>query len=84
MNGTATAGSDYVTTGGTLTFTAGQTSKTFVVNGIEDLTDESDENYTITLSNPTNASLTDASGLGTVVDDDGTPSLQVADTSATE
>ncbi len=43
VNGTATAGSDYVATSGTLTFTAGQTAKTInvVVNG--DTTIEANE-----------------------------------------
>ena len=48
-NGTATAGQDYVAASGTITFAAGETSKTVnvVVNG--DATSESDETFTVTL-----------------------------------
>lgn len=46
--------------------------------------DEPNETYTVDLFNETNVIVTDASGLGTIVDDDGAPSLTVNDTSATE
>ena len=39
-NGTATAGSDYTAASGTLTFSAGDTSKTFTVPVLGDSTDE--------------------------------------------
>ncbi len=50
---TATAGSDYTAASGTLTFDAGQTSKTISVSVQGDLNVESDETFTVTLSNPT-------------------------------
>ena len=90
---TATAGgvSDTADTGdlagsltGTLTFAPGDTSKTFTVSTAEDTTDEADETFTVTLSGPTNATLGDGTGTGTIADDDGAPSLSVADAAAAE
>ena len=74
--GTATSGTDYTAiTGGTLTFAAGTTSQTFHVSVTGDVVDESDETVVVTLSSPTNATLssTAASATGTITDDDGTP-----------
>lgn len=72
-DGTATAGTDYQTTSGTLTFTPGQTTQTItvVVNG--DTTFEPDETFFVNLAGPTNATLTDASGQGTITNDDAAP-----------
>ena len=90
---TATAGgaSDTADTGdlagtltGTLSFAPGDISKTFTVSTAEDTTDEADETFTVTLSGPTNATLADATGTGTIADDDGAPSLSVADAAAAE
>jgi hypothetical protein len=51
-NGTATAGSDYQASAGTLTFAAGQTSLTFSVTILTDASDEPDETVILTLSAP--------------------------------
>ncbi|WP_193747488.1 retention module-containing protein, partial [Cellvibrio sp. OA-2007] len=69
-NGTATAGSDYTSVSGTLNFAAGETSKTITVNIADDSIFEGNENFFITLSNPTNATLGTAVGTGTIVDND--------------
>ena len=70
-NGTATAGTDYTAKSGTLTFTAAQTSKTFTVSTIPDSTFEGNETFNVTLSSPTSpATLADAVGIGTIIDDD--------------
>ena len=69
---------------GTLSFAAGETSKTFMVSTAEDTTDEAAETFTVTLSGPTNATLGDGTGTGTIADDDGAPSLSVADAAAAE
>jgi hypothetical protein len=69
-NGTATAGSDYTTTSGTLTFAPGQTSKPIPVPVIGDTTVEADETFTVTLSSPTNATLGTAQATGTITNDD--------------
>lgn len=69
-DGTATAGSDYQATGATLTYTAGQTSKTINVTVSGDPVGEPDENFFVNLTNPTNASIADGQGLGTILNDD--------------
>ena len=72
-NGTARSGSnrDYIATSGTLRFTPGQLTKTVSVRINNDTTVESSETFTVRLSNATNATLADSSGLGTIVDNDG-------------
>ena len=70
--GTATSGTDYTAiTGGTLTFTAGTTSQTFDVSVTGDTTDEANETVVVTLSNAANATISTATGTGTIVNDDG-------------
>jgi hypothetical protein len=71
-NGTAAAGSDYVSTSGTLTFAPGQTNQTVTVNATGDLNPEANETFVVNLSNPVNATIVDGQGLGTLVNDDAT------------
>ncbi len=77
-NGTAIAGSDYQTTSGLLTITKGQTSNTITVNVSGDTAHEPDETFFVNLSNPSNAIIAKAQGIGTIINDDnaGAPSLQ--------
>ena len=85
--GTATSGTDYTAiTGGTLTFAVGTTSQTFDVSVTGDTTDEADETVVVTLSDPTNATVssTAGSGTGTITDDDDPPTVSVAAASVTE
>ena len=82
-DGTATAGADYTAISATtLTFAAGETSKTFPVGVLVDSTDEADETVTLTLSNASNASISDATGTLTITDDDAAPSLSIDDVTA--
>ena len=85
-NGTATAGSDYVAQSGTLTFTAGQTTKTVVVVVNGDLTVEPNETFMVNLSSPTGATILDGQGVGTIMNNDGAalPTLSIGDVSVTE
>ena len=69
-NGTATAGSDYTAGAGNLTFNPGVTSLPIVVAAIGDQVAESDETFTVNLSNPSNAVIGDGTGTGTIVNDD--------------
>ena len=70
---TAVAGSDYTPVGGTLNFPAGTTRRAIAVPVADDLLDEEEEHFTVTLSNPSGAGLADATATGTITDDDGTP-----------
>jgi hypothetical protein len=83
-NGTAAAGSDYQAASGTLTFTPGQTSRmvSVLVNG--DTLQEANETFLLNLSAPTNASIGDGQGVGTITNDDGPPQLAINDVAATE
>ena len=67
---TATAGTDYRAASGTLTFSAGQTSKRISVTVTGDRLVEEDELFTVTLSSPSNATISDATATGTISNDD--------------
>jgi hypothetical protein len=70
---TATAGSDYTSTSGTLTILAGQTSGTISVPVIDDsVPDEGNETFNVNLLGATGAEIVDSQGQGTIVDNDGT------------
>ncbi len=69
-NGTATAGSDYVAASGTLTFAAGETSKTIRVDAVGDAIHEADETFTVTLSAAKGATIATASATGILTNDD--------------
>ena len=83
--GTATQGTDYTAlSGGTLTFRVGQTDTTITVSVTGDETDEVNETVEVTLSNPTNATISTSTGTGTIIDDDGAPSLSISSPSIVE
>lgn len=70
-NGTAAAGTDY--TGQpltTLTFSPGQTTKTVTVQVNGDTLKEQNETFFVNLSGAANATIADAQGLGTILNDD--------------
>jgi len=67
-NDTATAGLDYVSVSGTITFAPGETQKIITVPVKSDSLTENNEMFHIMLSNPSGATLTDAMGMGTIVD----------------
>ena len=68
VNGTATAGTDYTAKSGTLTFAPNQTSQTIVVPILNDNLNEADEIFTVSLSNPVNATINTAVGTGNITD----------------
>src|SRR5262249_35111374 len=70
-NGTATAPADYTAIPlTTLTFNPGQTTKTVTVAVNGDMLDEANETFVVNLSAPTNATIADNQGVGTITDDD--------------
>jgi hypothetical protein len=69
-SGLALAGSDFAGQSGTLTFLPGQTVQTIAVSVIGDLTVEGTEDFFVNLGAPTNATITDGQGMGTIFNDD--------------
>jgi uncharacterized repeat protein (TIGR01451 family) len=73
VSGTATAGSDFTAVSGSVGFAPGVTNMTVNVPVIGDTTIESDEMFSLQLSNPVNATLGVSLGTGTILNDDGLP-----------
>jgi hypothetical protein len=69
-NGTAAAPGDFTAAAGTLSFPAGTSQRSVDVTIVRDLQDEPDETFTLGLASPTNATLADGTGVGTIRDDD--------------
>jgi hypothetical protein len=70
-DGTAQEPGDYLASAGTLSFAAGQKSKTFTIGIAEDALDEANETIDLTLSNPTGGATIDAPAATlTIVDND--------------
>lgn len=85
-DGTATAGSDYAAASGTLTFAAGETSKTISIAIAGDTAVEANEGFLLNLSGASGATIARASATGTILNDDTAPlpRLSVSDISVTE
>ncbi len=87
-DGTATAGSDYVATSGTLTIAAGQTTGTITVLVNGDAAYEADETVTLGLSSPSGASFAGGAptlaATGTIANDDAPPVASIASAVVTE
>lgn len=85
-DGSAAAGSDYSTATGTLTFLAGETSKTITVSSLQDGDFEGNEAFSVNLSNANGAAIADGQGDGTIIDDDPEPlpTVSIGDASAIE
>ena len=91
LDGTASAGFDYVTKEGTLTFLANETSKTIEVTVLDDSDVEGEETFRVTLTNPQNATLLDDRGIARIRDDEGVeppqpgvPTLAINDVTVSE
>jgi hypothetical protein len=84
-NGTATAGdNDYEAASGTVTFDPGETATTVDVTVNSDDTYEADEDFTVTLSSPTNAGLAEDQATGTITNDDAVPAISIDDQTTDE
>lgn len=68
---TASEGSDYVASSGTIVFEPGVTTRTIVVPTIDDQIEEPMESFTVNLGSSTGATVVDAQGTATIEDDDG-------------
>ncbi len=69
-NGSAMSGSDYKSTSGTLTFDAGDKTEKIRVPIIGDTKAEDQEAFTVELSSPNNATLSNSKATGTIKDND--------------
>ncbi|WP_425510202.1 putative Ig domain-containing protein [Xanthomonas indica] len=84
-NGTATAGTDYISSSvNGLTIAAGSSSATFTVQVVGDTLNEPDETFFVNVSNVSGATVADGQGQGTIVNDDAAPALSVGDVSVSE
>jgi hypothetical protein len=82
-NGIASSRCDYLTTMGTLSFAAGETSKNIPVPIVDDVYDETDETFTVTLSSPSGATLgSKATATLTIADNDATTGSNPVDVSS--
>ena len=81
-NGSATAGADYTATSQTFTFAPGELTKTLVVPINNDVIDENNETFTVTLSGETNATIGTGTATVTITDND-TAGITVSPTALT-
>ena len=77
-DGSALAGDDYTAATGTLSFQAGDSSKTIEVTVLDDAHDEGEETLTLTLSNASSGRLADAQATGTIENTDLMPAALLA------
>jgi len=86
-HGTAIDGSDYLLSNGptgTVSFLAGETTKTIDVMMIDDAVAELEATFVINPSAPTNATIADGQGIGTITDDDSVLTISVEDVMVSE
>ena len=77
-DGSAQAGVDYTAASGTLTFQAGESSRTIDVSVLDDSHDDDGETLTLTLSNPSSGRLTNGEATGTIENRDPLPRALLA------
>ncbi|HEY1014745.1 MAG TPA: Calx-beta domain-containing protein, partial [Herpetosiphonaceae bacterium] len=83
--GTAEPGVDYVAVGkGSVVFEPGETVQSLAITVNGDGADEDDETFNVILENPVNATIGDGLGVGTIIDDDPLPLIEVADAEISE
>ncbi|MBW3663287.1 MAG: cell wall-binding repeat-containing protein [Actinobacteria bacterium] len=80
----ATDGLDFTAATGAVTIPAGATSAEVLVEALEDTMHEDDEAFHLVLGNPVNATIGDATGRVTILDDDAPPLLRLSDADAVE
>ena len=77
-DGSAQAGADYTAASGTLTFQAGESSRTIEVTVLDDSHDDGGETLMLTLSNASGGRLVDAEATGTIENSDPLPRALMA------
>ena len=77
-DGSARAGEDYTAASGTLSFQAGDSSRTIEVAVLDDAHDEGEETLTLRLSNASSGRLTDGEATGTIENTDLMPAALLA------
>ena len=77
-DGSAKAGADYVAKSGTLTFSAGERSKTVQVDILDDTHDEGEETFTLALSNVSGGVIMDGQATGRIRNHDPLPRALLA------
>ncbi len=78
-DGTALAGSDFISANGTVTFSPGQTTSTILIRTLDDTLSEPAETFIVNLSNPVGATIVDGQASGNITDDDATKFYVVND-----
>src|SRR5262249_16012464 len=81
-NTATSAGNDYPTKSGTLTFPPALTTPTITLPVTGDRVAESDESFFVNLDSPTVATIADGQGVGTILDDE--PRITISDVSLNE
>ena len=77
-DGSAQAGEDYSAASGTLTFAAGESSKTIEIGVLDEAHDEGEDTFMLALSNASGARLEDAEATGTIENTDLMPGALLA------
>lgn len=76
-DGSATTPRDYGGVGSAVIFQPGDTSEDITIAIEGDTLDEIDEQFSVELSSPQSATIADATGIGTIADDDAAPAVNV-------
>lgn len=71
------ADNDYLASSGTATIASGETSTTVSISVLGDRRFETDESFSLQLSNPVGATLADDTGVGRIINDDAQPSIRL-------
>ena len=83
-SGTSTPTTDYTPTSAVITWNPGETSKTFPVPVVGDLTDEIDETFRVVLTGATNGLASPNFAIATILDNDNPPTVSIGDVTAAE
>ena len=83
-DGSATAGADYTTKTGSVSFAPGETSKVVTYATLTDSIFEGTESFFVNLSGATGAAISDSQGIGTILDAQSQPVLTINDVTTTE